>query len=252
MKIKPIILYSLTAVLFTGCAALNEKDKKLEQMDRQIAELRASIDEKNSKIEDLNSKFSLLHEKIDTAKADIDKLSNPVVPEGLKVVPLTEAPDGAIKAEELKEQPRPVKAEANFPSKAEPVKEDASPEELYNKGQDLFLKGSFNESRAVLSRLLKIYPDNALADNALYWIAESYYSEKDFEKALGRFKEVAEKYSNENKAPDALLKAGFSYLEMENFEKGRESLERVIKRYPGTEAAAKAKKALAKLPASKK
>ncbi|HAO93962.1 MAG: tol-pal system protein YbgF [Deltaproteobacteria bacterium GWB2_55_19] len=231
MKNRPIILSIAAALLFAGCAGMGEHEKKVDELGRKVTELKASIDERDAKVEDLNNKFNLLHEKLETAKADIEKLSRPLVPEGLKVVPLEEEPSSAA---------APM-VEAQAPAKAE------GPDELYNKGQDLFLNGNFEESRKVFARFLKAYPDHTLSDNALYWVGESYYSEKDFVAALARFREVVDRYPGENKAPDALLKAAYSCLEMEDIEKGREYLEKVVRKYPGTEAAGKARKALDRL-----
>ncbi len=238
MKNKAIVLSVVAAVSLAGCAGMGEHEKKVDELGRKVTELKSSLDERDAKFEDLNNKLNLLHEKLETAKADIERLSHPVVPEGLKVVPIEEGASGAV---------RPV--EAAPVSGAERVDDERpqGPDELYNKGQDLFLNGNFEESRKVFARFLKGYPDHTLSDNALYWVGESYYSEKDFVVALAKFREVVERYPGENKAPDALLKAAYSCIEMEDIEKGKEYLEKVVRKYPGTEAASKARKALDKL-----
>lgn len=128
----------------------------------------------------------------------------------------------------------------------------ADAQSLYDKGLDLYNGGRYADARVVFTSLVKSYPDHLLADNALYWIGESYYSEKDFETAAARFSEVFNIYPGSNKAPDALLKAGYSYIEMKRQEKAVEALEYVVKRYPDTKAAAMAQKALKGLSGAKK
>ena len=90
------------------------------------------------------------------------------------------------------------------------------------------------------------YPSHDLADNALYWIGESFYVEQDYKGALSKFSEAAERYPRANKAPDAMLKAAFSYFELGDKKSGVETLNKLINAYPDSEAASIAKKRLKK------
>lgn len=238
MNPKTIIITAALALLATGCAATSEQQRSIDRLNLQTSELKASLDETAAKVDDLNNKFTLLQEKIDASRADIDKIAaagaaQPMMPPaGLTVVPLAE--------EELRYNPGPLQKGHTMKKETGPL----SAEAMYNKGQDLFMAGRYEESRGAFSAFLKAYPRHSLSDNALYWIGEAHYAEKDFTKALERFKEVADKYPGENKAPDALLKAGFSHMEMEEGAKARAILEKVVAMYPGTDAASKAMKAL--------
>ena len=235
MKLK-ITIVAVLALAFTGCAGMSEQQKAIDRLTLQVTDIKVSLEETRMKVDDLGNKFILLQEKIDASRADIDKLSAAVVPshppEGLIVVPLA--------AEELRYNPGP--GQKGHTMKMETG--EASPEAMYNKGQDLFLSGRYEEARGAFSAFLKAYPRHGLSDNALYWIGESHYSEKDFAKALEKFRETADKYPGENKAPDALLKAGFSHMEMNEGDRAKAVLKKVVAMYPGTDAASKAKKAL--------
>ena len=244
MKLKPIILYSFLAASVAGCAGANAKT---DLMSRQISDLRAALNETNSRVDELNSKFMLLLEKVEASKSDIERLgsASPVPPEGLKVVSL-----GAGTEKKKTGEPEAKKEGVAAPDQAPvPVTPAApgTPVTLYNRGQDLFLAGNFDEARKVFQTLVKSFPSSDLADNALYWEGETYYSEKDFYKAADKFMEVPAKYPAGNKAPDAILKAGFSYLEVYSDAKAKDLFERLIKSYPASEAAAKARKAIYKL-----
>ncbi len=243
VKLKPTILYSFLTASLMGCAGVNAKT---DLMARQISDLRASLNETNSRVDDLNNKFMLLLEKVEASKSDIERLNtaSPAPPEGLKIISLgaegeKKAGDSGAKKED---GPAPF-------VQAQPAKEAkaSTPETLYNRGQDLFLAGKFSEARGVFQALVRSFPSSDLADNALYWEGETYYSEKDFYKAADKFMEVPARYPAGNKAPDAFLKAGFSHLEVYSDAKAKELFDRLIKAYPGSEAADKAKKAIAKL-----
>ena len=197
----------------------------VEQLNRQVAELRQSLEETNSRVEDISNKFDLLHEKMEAARGTTPGGFTP--PEGLKVVRLGE--EGQREAQ--KEGPQATKK---------------SPEQLYNRGQDLFMSGRYREARGAFSNLVESFPAHELADNALYWTGESYYSEKDFNNALSSFLLLVKKYPGENKAPDALLKAGYSYMELEKMDRAKDALEELVERYPDSEAAYKAKGTLKK------
>ncbi len=259
-KLKPLLLCA-SIIFFSGCAGLNEN--KFEDLNRRISTLNSSLESTNVKIEDLNNKILLLNEKADASRQTIEKLrmekesSLPVAPpEGLKVVNL--GPDSGKNREgENLKKPPVITPSPIPPSPPEaPVSDGAgkaeSPEDSYKKGLELFNAGKFPEARKVFLTFVKSHPAESLTNNARYWIGETYYSEKKYEKAIERFKEVADKYPDDNKAPDCLLKAGFSYMELNNIDKAAESLEKLVKLYPDTEAADKAKKTLKKLSNEKK
>lgn len=244
--------------MMAGCATLTDKDK--DALSYQINEMKASLNETNARVDELSNKFILLHEKITTSRTDIEKLQDVSfrMPEGLKVVPVSDEvePQGA-KPSAVPVKPAAVvldgaaepKAPVAWPIKgkdkaAAVVSRVGAPEAMYNKGQDIFIAGKYDEARKVFADFVKSFPDHNLADNALYWVGESYYSERAFDQAIASFKEVVARYPKENKAPDALLKAGYAYLEMKQPNKAKEAFLAVVKQYGETDAAVKAKKML--------
>lgn len=237
MNRKTYITLAAFAVLFTGCAGMQEQRQATDKLKLQTTELKASLDETRARLDDLGNKFVLLQEKLEASRAEIEKLHASSVPaappEGLAVVPLTE--------EAQRYNPGPSQKAHTMQKESG----DASPEAMYNKGQDLFMAGRYEEARAAFNSFLRAYPRHSLSDNALYWIGESHYAEKDFPKALEKFNELTDKYPGENKAPDALLKAGLSHMEMNQGDRARAILEKLIARHPGTDAASKARKAIA-------
>nr|MCS5623109.1 tetratricopeptide repeat protein [Candidatus Neomarinimicrobiota bacterium] len=87
---------------------------------------------------------------------------------------------------------------------------------------------------------------NELADNSQYWLAECYYSKKNFKRAIGEFEKVFN-FAGTDKDDDAQLKLGLAYQSMGNIEKAREEFQRLIDYFPGSEYYPKAKEALKKL-----
>ena len=80
--------------------------------------------------------------------------------------------------------------------------------------------------------------------NARYWIGECYYSSSDLLQALNAFNTVLEKWPRHSKAADALLKIGYSHGALKQPEKARAAFELLLKKYPGSPAAIKARERL--------
>ncbi len=86
-----------------------------------------------------------------------------------------------------------------------------------------------------------------LADNAQYWLAECYYSQKDYKRAIIEFEKVFT-FVNTNKNDDAQYKIALAHQSIGNIEKARGEFQRLIEYFPGSEFYQQAKTALKSLP----
>jgi len=103
------------------------------------------------------------------------------------------------------------------------------------------------EGRPLLLKFLEIDPKSALVPNALYWIGESYYLEKDYPQAILRFKDVTRRFPKHHKAAAALLKIGMSYQMMGEKDNATLYLRALLKDHPRSEPAPAARKLLSEL-----
>ena len=78
---------------------------------------------------------------------------------------------------------------------------------------------------------MRRFPRHDFADNAQYWLGETFYARKQYSEAVASFRAVVERWPTGNKAPDALLKLGFSLVQQGEKEKGRAVLTQVISNY---------------------
>lgn len=97
--------------------------------------------------------------------------------------------------------------------------------------------------RAFLDR----HPRHDLADNAQYWLAESYYGRKQFALAQVEFQKAVDRYPRGNKKPDAMLKVAFCLLQAGKLAEGRAALQRLITTFPDSSPAALARAKLEEL-----
>ena len=89
-------------------------------------------------------------------------------------------------------------------------------------------------------KFVEQHADSNLADNAQYWIGESYYALQDFDEAILEFDLVRKKYPDGDKVPAAWLKIGYAFAELGNRTDARLILQEVINRYPRSREAEKA------------
>jgi tol-pal system protein YbgF len=127
------------------------------------------------------------------------------------------------------------------------TKPQASEQTLYAEAKKAFDQGKMEEARKGFQQLIATYPKSQQADNAQFWIGETYYLEKWYEKAILEYQKVIENYPAGNKIPAALLKQGLSFLNIGETNNARLLLKELVAKYPKTNEADIAKKKLASL-----
>jgi tol-pal system protein YbgF len=111
----------------------------------------------------------------------------------------------------------------------------------YEKAWKSLERRNYRDAIARLNEFLKMHPQSEFADNAQYWIGESYYALKEFDQAILEFDVVRRKYPSGNKVPAALLKQGFAFAELGDKVDARLILQELIARYPQSKEAVMAK-----------
>jgi tol-pal system protein YbgF len=105
-------------------------------------------------------------------------------------------------------------------------------EAAYQSAKQAYDKGDFNAAREGFQKFIKEFPKSKNVDNAQFWIGETYYREKWYEKAILEYQKVIEKYPKGNKVTAALLKQGFAFLNLGDKVNSRLILSELIKKYP--------------------
>ena len=120
-------------------------------------------------------------------------------------------------------------------------------DKAYLFAKQIFDKGNFVKARTLFNDFLNKYPKSNKADNAQFWISESFYREKWFEKAILEYQRVIEKYPKGNKTKSAILKQGLSFSNIGDNANARIVLKDLIKKYPKSNEAGIARKKLKEL-----
>ncbi len=116
--------------------------------------------------------------------------------------------------------------------------------DLYRDAYETYQKGDSEGARRKFEAFLKQYPNTGLSGNAQFWIGETYFVKKDYERAILEYEKVMAKYPEGDKIPAAMFKQALAFLELGDKTNARNLLRRVIERYPHSEQAEMAKKRL--------
>ena len=108
----------------------------------------------------------------------------------------------------------PAKARGAAPGAGAPATSQTAslppktPREQYARAFSLLEKRNYEEAGAGFSEFLKSSPGDPLADNARYWLGETYYARGEYARSAEIFLDGYEKNKTGPKAPDTLLEAG--------------------------------------------
>lgn len=113
----------------------------------------------------------------------------------------------------------------------------SDPESVYQTAYNDYLRGNYDLAERQFQDYLATFPDSELADNAVYWIGESYYRQRRFRQAIEQFDQVLNRYPRSDKLPSAVLKKGYAHLELGERSQGVVQLQYVLREYPNSDEA---------------
>jgi len=112
-----------------------------------------------------------------------------------------------------------------------------SPRALYDAAYQDLTRGNHGLALLGFQEVIAKFGDSELADNAQYWIGESYYAQKDFKQALAEFQKTAQLYPQGDKLPAALLKSALCLQQLGDKPAARSALQSLMDRFPASEEA---------------
>jgi tol-pal system protein YbgF len=113
----------------------------------------------------------------------------------------------------------------------------ASPEAekaAYDQGFQSLKDLKYADAASQFSAFVRQYPNSDYADNAQYWLGESYYVTRNYDIALEAFQALLSNYPDSPKVADGLLKIGYTHYELKQWDQARAALEQVQEQHPNT------------------
>lgn len=219
---------------------------RLDALQAEVQDLRGQLEQQAYEIENLKKQQRDRYVDLD---ARLSRMEGGAAPAALPVEP---GPDAAVVAppgapgqltpDELSPATPPADAVAapvagELPALAPPSGDPADERAAYDEALGALLDGRYAESARRFAAFLQQYPDGDYADNATYWLGESYYVTQNYQVALETFQDLLSRFPDSSKAPDALLKVGYSHYELKDWPQAESVLGQVVERYPDTTAA---------------
>jgi tol-pal system protein YbgF len=226
--------------------AADEWGGKAGSSGNRLAEQGAEIEALRDEVAQLRGQLDDLRKQVAQAPAAV-----PVVPTA--GAPGVEAPGGM--AGDVATVAPPNAGGGDPPTLAE----GAAPAEEIRDYEDAFRRYRAADYAAAIDRFqvfLQTHPSSEYADNALFWMGESYFKLNDYEQAAVAFDKVVKRFPNGNKVPDALYRQGVSLLEIGTRTKQQKTytpaacqiFRRIADEYPNSERVPEARRQLEKCP----
>jgi tol-pal system protein YbgF len=110
------------------------------------------------------------------------------------------------------------------------------PQAMYDAAFQSLRQAKYDDAETRLRAFLKAYPKHKLAENARYWLGESYYVRSKFQDAAVTFAEGFQQFPAGSKAPDNLLKLAMSLGSIDKKQDACTTLTELKKRFPNASA----------------
>ena len=104
----------------------------------------------------------------------------------------------------------------------------------YQESFELIRQGDYEAAQIAFSNYIKSYQGSAFIDDAKFWLAESFYAQGNYIKALEIFENIQSQHPKSEKIMESILKSGFCYYELRNFEKALTIFKQIITDYPNS------------------
>ncbi|TIH12720.1 tol-pal system protein YbgF [Marinifilum sp. JC120] len=266
MQYLRILLVVILAFTVCGCFAAKQPEEpvkpawggseewRLKSLEENFLNFKEGLRQQNDLIESNHKDTTAQMEKLQERMTELDSTlaelkENQQKMMAMKVEQVIPAEETVV-AEEVvmggiassEEKPWMVVPGENA-APAEAAAQPAAPvsalsgDELYQEGVRLVMNDKPLEARGLLEQFLAQSSSSKLAPNALYWIGETYYSEKSFAQSILKFKEVSRRFPKAGKVPDAMLKIGLAYDKLGDRENAVFYLRTLIEDYPKSDPA---------------
>jgi tol-pal system protein YbgF len=197
----------------------------------------------------LETQVSALRQRLDDSAARIESLSQDLLATrelAMRAQPPRTAPTQPPSGDGETPSPAPSEGE-EAPGAAAGSAAPSSVEDTFSAAYADYAKGNYALALAGFQEFLRKYPASELADNAQFWIAESYYAQGDFTTAALQYDKVVQSYPKGDRVPAALLKRGLCLIETDRAADGVVLLQHLIQAHPASDEAALAKQKLSEM-----
>jgi tol-pal system protein YbgF len=111
-----------------------------------------------------------------------------------------------------------------------------TPRRLYDTAYADYTAGQWSLAVQGFETYLKTYPKSDLADDAQYYVGESYSGDSKFREAVAAYERMIRDYPQSDILPEAWYKVGNTYERLAQPDRARAAYETAVKLFPETDA----------------
>ncbi len=211
---------------------LEARSHTLDQIQNRQRELYLDADQRLQRLESAPP--------IRTADAAAEPATQPPATQPTSPSPAPVTPPQGTTPDPSATAPSSTAAETGSEAGIDPFAE----QQAYQTAFDLLKSGRYEDAAGAFTQFIADFPAGSYADNARYWLGETYYITRRFEPALQEFERLVSMHPDSSKLTHALLKIGYAHDELGNGAEAERVLGDLIARYPQSAAAGLARKRL--------
>jgi tol-pal system protein YbgF len=217
------------------------------RLEEQSAATRKAFADEKVLVDNVSGDVRVVREKVDETNVRLSSLSQEL--EALRVaMPQPAVADAAAAGS----APPPdgdaaAAAPATAPSPLPAASPGMSPQRLYDTAWADYTAGQWTLAIQGFETYLRTFPKSDLADEAQYYIGDTYFNDSKFEQAVAAYDRVIANYANGNMVPQAYYKRGLAYERLGQGDRARQSYDVVTKNYPDSDAGRLARQAVDRL-----
>jgi tol-pal system protein YbgF len=252
-----MVLVSLADTLKTLNAKLDDQsstsrkqfaDQKLliDNLSSDLRVVRERLDENNTKVGTIGQELNSLRDAVNTLPsqlappAPVTMIPGPngtMIPAPQPATPMTGAPAS---------QPGATATAPAVTGPATPAGPAGglSPQRMFDTAQADYAAGQWPLAISGFEQFIRSFPTNDKADDAQFYIGESYQLDGKFKEAVGAYEKVISDHPTGDRVPQALYKRGVALSLLGENDRARESFQQVLRNYPQSEVAVLAKQVL--------
>ncbi len=223
------------------------------KIDEQSATSRKVVADQKLLIDGLATELRIVREKLDDSNVRLGSLSQEVdsLRNSLQTVPVSvptpsTSPDGTTPAP-ADPATAPAAGAAPAPGPAPGAAAGMSPAKLFDLAYSDYAAGQFALAIQGFETYLRAFPKAPQADDAQFYIGESYQLDGKNKEAVAAFDRVIADFPTGDRTPDAYYKRGVVFSAMNQPDKARASFEATIQKFPDSAASRLAKQQLDKV-----
>jgi tol-pal system protein YbgF len=125
-------------------------------------------------------------------------------------------------------------------------------DQLFDEAYKRYQASQFEEARRLFRTFITRFSRDDRADNAQYWIGQSYFEERKFAAAIAEFKKVSDNFPGSDALDGAMYGMALAFAELKYCTEGEAYLQDLMKRFPRSPLIEKAGKKIKEIRKNKR